>query len=84
MGSGRKSMELGLESLDKTHVSCESLDKTHRRHVSCESWFKNSCKGGIGNLLSSLGYGRFRHGVAESNSVVRPGIKLIWTVYAIC
>jgi hypothetical protein len=32
----------------------------------------------IRNLLSSLGCGRFRHGIAESNSVVRPGIKLMF------
>jgi hypothetical protein len=36
---------------------------------------------GVCNLLSSLGYGRFRHGVAESSSVVRPGIKThVWAV----
>jgi hypothetical protein len=32
---------------------------------------------GVCNLLSLLGYRRFRHGIAESNSVMRPGGKLM-------
>ena len=74
MRSGKKSVELSFRVSIKPMCSCESMHKPH----GCTQfviWFKISCVGGIGILLSLLGWMVLG---MKLLSPMRTEVKLTW------